>query len=80
VTHDAWRKAVLARDGDCCTQCKSTVRLQADHILPVSMFPHLMREVVNGRTLCFECHKKTDTFGGKQMKGRRQERNPYGTR
>lgn len=80
MTHDAWRKAVLARDGGRCVQCGSTHRLQADHIQPVSKFPELLRAVANGRTLCFDCHKKTDTFGGKQMKGRRQNRDPYGTR
>jgi 5-methylcytosine-specific restriction endonuclease McrA len=80
VTHDKWRAAVFARDGHKCVLCGSTHRLQGDHIKPASLFPELVRDVSNGRCLCFECHKKTDTFGGKQMKGRRMERNHYGTR
>lgn len=79
LSHEAWRKIIFLRDGHKCVHCGSTERLEADHIEPVSKSTMLMREVSNGRTLCHECHKKTDTYGGKLLKGRRQERMPYGS-
>ena len=35
----------------------------ADHELPFAYFPDLRFEVLNGRTLCETCHRKTPTFG-----------------
>lgn len=78
ISHNAWRKAVLERDCYKCVLCGSGESLQADHIKPHSKFPELRREVSNGRTLCKDCHKKTDSYGGKQLKGRRVEKDPYG--
>lgn len=40
-------------------------KLQADHIKSYLLFPNLRWEINNGRTLCFECHKKTGTWGKK---------------
>lgn len=64
-----WRKAVFDRDGYTCVMCKraasNTVRLNADHIKPWSLFPELRTEVDNGRTLCVDCHKETDTWGSR---------------
>lgn len=80
LSHDGWRKAVLSRDNYACVMCLSTIRLQADHIKPRSTHPELMRDVSNGRTLCYECHKRTPTFGGKLLKGRSPIRDPYGSR
>ena len=61
-----WRKAVYERDKYTCVWCgiKGT-RLNADHIKPFSLFPELRFAIDNGRTLCEDCHKKTDTYGGK---------------
>lgn len=64
---EIWRKAVLGRDGK-CVLCSSTTKLQADHIKPFMYFPDLRFQLSNGRTLCYECHKKTDTFGVKVKK------------
>jgi 5-methylcytosine-specific restriction endonuclease McrA len=72
LSYNAWRKAVMERDGHRCVICGSDQRLHADHIKPTSRFPELMREVNNGRALCESCHRKTDTYGGNQLKGRRR--------
>ncbi len=68
-SYHLWRKAVFARDGSRCVQCGGTERLQGDHILPARSHPELRLRIDNGRVLCFACHKKTDTFGAKQLKG-----------
>jgi 5-methylcytosine-specific restriction endonuclease McrA len=59
-----WRKAVFERDNYTCVFCNiKGGKLQADHIKPYCLYPDLRWELDNGRTLCFECHKKTDTYG-----------------
>jgi hypothetical protein len=64
-----WRKAVFERDNYTCKHCgarsakEKGVWLEADHIKPFAYFPELRFTLSNGRTLCRECHKKTDTFG-----------------
>lgn len=67
-----WREAVFKRDNYTCIWCgkkfikgiTGDVIIQADHIKPFSDYPELRFAIDNGRTLCFECHKKTDTYGG----------------
>lgn len=62
--YKAWRKTVYKRDDFTCVWCGyKGDKLQADHIKPFAFFPELRFEVNNGRTLCVECHKKTDTYG-----------------
>lgn len=73
-----WRKLVFKRDNYSCVLCGSQNKLEADHIKSYSKFPELRYELSNGRTLCNECHKKTDNYGGKQLTGRTVNRNPYG--
>jgi hypothetical protein len=64
-----WRKAVFERDNWTCIFCGArscvgkSVYLQADHIKPFALFPELRFAIDNGRTLCKECHMKTDTYG-----------------
>lgn len=58
-----WRLSVLERDKFTCVFCgKRGGNLHADHIKPFCKFPELRLEKDNGRTLCVDCHKKTDTY------------------
>lgn len=63
-----WREAVFKRDNWTCVHCgKRGVTLHPDHIKPFAFFPELRFDVENGRTLCVDCHKKTDTYGRKSI-------------
>lgn len=76
----AWRLAVFTRDRFTCVLCRQVGRrLNADHIKSFSEFPLLRFDVSNGRTLCLECHKNTDTFGWKLMHRRRGVQTRKGT-
>ena len=66
-----WRKAVFERDNYTCQDCGirsgkgQKAVLNADHIKSFAIYPEFRFEISNGRTLCLDCHKKTDTFGPK---------------
>lgn len=65
-----WRKAVFERDNYTCVWCGDNKgnNLNADHIKPFAYYEELRYEINNGRTLCHDCHKKTDTYGRKVFK------------
>jgi len=71
LEYELWRKAVFERDGYTCIWCSTrsgkgkNVELHADHIKPFAYFPELRFAIDNGRTLCKDCHKTTDTYGNK---------------
>ena len=65
VEYKLWRKSVFERDDYKCVECGVNGYLNADHIKPFAYFPELRFKLSNGRTLCRECHKKTDTFAQK---------------
>lgn len=58
-----WRTNVFKRDNWKCVLCGAIGKIEADHIKSYALYPKLRLKVKNGRTLCRECHKKTDTYG-----------------
>lgn len=60
-----WRKLVIERDKYTCVWCGGNKDLHVDHIKPYSLYPDLRYDLSNGRTLCAECHKGTETYGKK---------------
>ena len=67
LEYKLWRKTVFERDNYTCIWCgdNGVGNLEADHIKPFAYFPELRFAIDNGRTLCVDCHKKTDTWGNK---------------
>ena len=62
-----WKSLVFVRDNRTCVWCGSTKNIEADHIKSFSEYPELRFDINNGRTLCHNCHLKTDNYG---MKGK----------
>ena len=64
LEYKLWREAVFKRDNWICVWCRKIGgKLNADHIKPFALFPVLRFAIDNGRTLCIDCHKKTDSYG-----------------
>ena len=68
VEYKFWRESVFKRDKYTCIWCGQIGgNLNADHIKPFALYPELRFAIDNGRTLCKECKKKTDTYGWKYL-------------
>lgn len=66
-----WRKKVFERDNYTCQECGQTeCTLEAHHIKEVCNYPELIFDVNNGKTLCHDCHEKTDNYCNKAKKRR----------
>ena len=66
LEYEAWRTKVFERDLYTCQECGQVGGyLHADHIKPFALYPDLRFELTNGRTLCINCHRQTDTWGGR---------------
>lgn len=65
LEYKLWRTAVFQRDSYTCIWCGDSRggNLNADHIKPFADYPELRFAIDNGRTLCIDCHKTTDTYG-----------------
>ena len=64
AAYKLWRTAVFERDDYTCQSCgQHGGYLNADHIKPFALYPELRLDLDNGRTLCVDCHKATDTYG-----------------
>lgn len=78
-----WRFAVFQRDGFKCVWCNDCIKaINADHIKKFAFILKENKiksveealqcselwDISNGRTLCVQCHKQTDTFGNKHPK------------
>jgi len=63
-----WRKEVFRRDGYKCVLCGDAKggNLEADHIKDFALYPEIRLELDNGRTLCKNCHRKTENYGFKK--------------
>ena len=63
-----WRKRVFGRDNFSCKICGNRkCYIEADHILPFSLYPHLRFELDNGRTLCKPCHLQFGWMRGRNL-------------
>ena len=64
IEYKQWRISVFKRDNYTCQICykKKGIILNADHIKQFALYPELRFDVDNGRTLCLECHKQTDSY------------------
>jgi len=73
--YKVWRRTVFVRDEFTCQECGAQhTYIQAHHLKSAAKYPELIFDIDNAITLCVDCHRKTDTFAGRQRwKHRRRE-------
>ncbi len=63
VKYKKWRRKIFVKDNYTCQWCgQKGGTLQVDHIKPFAFYPKLRFDINNGRVLCIDCHKQTDTY------------------
>lgn len=63
LKYKLWRQKIFERDNYICVLCRQRGgKLQVDHVKPFSKFKELRFDINNGRTLCKNCHKNTETY------------------
>ena len=64
LEYKLWRRAVFERDNYNCIWCGNNKggNLNADHIKSFALYPELRFAIDNGRTLCIDCHKTTESY------------------
>lgn len=66
-----FRKSIFVRDNYTCQVCaKHGGNLEMDHIKEWCSYPELRYEMSNCRTLCKDCHKKTDNYSSKAIRNK----------
>lgn len=84
IEYRQWRNEVFKRDNFTCQECGDNKgrNLNADHIKlfaiilkqnNITSYSQAQEcselwDINNGRTLCIDCHEKTDTYGSKGLK------------
>ena len=68
--YQRFRAAVLKRDKNKCVFCNAVERLVVHHMVPFSKKSDLALNVINGQTLCEDCHRGVH---GKPTRQRKQE-------
>ncbi|MCK9461416.1 MAG: HNH endonuclease [Proteobacteria bacterium] len=64
--YKTWARLVKERDNFTCQLCgKSGCWLESDHVKSWAVYPELRFDLANGRTLCRDCHQKTDNYAGR---------------
>jgi len=76
IKYKLWREVIFRRDKWTCVLCglnggwnkqqKRHIDIHADHIKSFAKYPKLRFSIDNGRTLCADCHYKTETWGNNQ--------------
>ena len=67
--HRLWALKVKQRDNFTCQICGQVGGiLHSDHIKKYALYPELRLDLLNGRTLCISCHRKTDNYGNRKNK------------
>ncbi len=65
ANYKEWRKKVFERDKFTCQGCGKMGYITAHHIKSFAHYLKLRYEIINGITLCEDCHALTDNYRGR---------------